>query len=88
MLAAGSDTCQDPRCGQARVKRLRDGKADKPLHVVTPVIVAVEFIRSEMADAASLLPGARRSDKRIEVTADDMAAAYRAFRAMVGLASL
>ena len=55
---------------------------------MTPVIVAVEFIRSEMADAASLLPGARRSDKRIEVTADDMAAAYRAFRAMVGLASL
>ena len=70
------------------VKRLREAKAPKPFRVVTPVIVAVEFIRSEMADAASLLPGARRSDKRIEVTADDMAAAYRAFRAMVGLASL
>ena len=70
------------------VKRLREGKAPKPLRVVTPVIVAVELIRSEMADAASLLPGARRSDKRIEVTADDMAAAYHAFRAMVGLASL
>jgi D-amino peptidase len=69
------------------VKRLRDGKAPKPLRVVTPVIVAVEFIRSEMADAASLLPGARRSDKRIEVTAGDMAAAYRAFRAIVGLTS-
>jgi D-amino peptidase len=70
------------------VKHLREGKAPKPLGVVTPVIVAVEFIRSEMADAASLLPGARRSDKRIEVTADDMVAAYRAFRALVGLASV
>ena len=88
MLAAGSDTGHHPRHGRARYKRLREGQAPKPLGVVTPVIVAVEFIRSEMADAASLLPGARRSDKRIEVTADDMAAAYRVFRAMVGLASL
>jgi D-amino peptidase len=70
------------------VKRLREGKAPKPLRIVTPVIIAVEFIRSEMADAASLLPGARRSDKRIEVTTDDMVAGYRAFRALVALAGV
>jgi D-amino peptidase len=70
------------------VRRLREGKAPRPLDVVTPVIVAVEFIRSEMADAASLLPGARRSGKRVEFTAGDMAAAYCAFRTLVGLASL
>jgi D-aminopeptidase len=53
-----------------------------------PIIVGVEFNRSEQADAASLLPGARRPEgKRIEFTAPDMAAAYKAFRAIVGLAS-
>ena len=67
------------------VKRLREGKAPKPFRVVTPVIMAVEYIRSEMADAASLLPGARRTDKRLECTADDMPTAYRTFRAMVAL---
>ena len=73
---------------QRAVQRLREGLAPKPLRVVTPVTVAVELIRSEMADAASLLPGARRSGKRIEVTAADMAAGYRAFRALVGLAGV
>jgi D-aminopeptidase len=40
-----------------------------------------------MADQAMLLPGARRPEgKRIEVTVDDMPAAYQAFRAAVSLA--
>lgn len=38
-----------------------------------------------MRDGAALLPGARRNSKRIEVTTDDMAAGYRAFRAVVGV---
>ncbi|MGC8779294.1 MAG: M55 family metallopeptidase [Anaerolineae bacterium] len=70
------------------VERLREGKAPRPLRVATPVTIAVELIRSEMADAASLVPGARRRDKTIEVTAPDMAAAYRAARAVMSLAGL
>ena len=88
-----SAECLPPEVTQAKireaakraVKRLREGKAPKPYRVVTPVIMAVEYIRSEMADAASLLPGARRTDKRLECTADDMPTAYRTFRAMVAL---
>jgi len=50
--------------------------------------VTLEFIRAEMADAASLLPGARRvGGKRVEYTADDMPLAYRGFRSLVSLAS-
>ena len=41
-----------------------------------------------MADAAAILPGAQRTGgKRVEFTAPDMPAAYRAFRSLVGLAS-
>ena len=72
----------------AALGRLRSGRAPAPFKIQPPVTVAVEFVRSEMADAAQVLPGARRpAGKRIEVVADDMPAAYRAFRATVGLAS-
>ncbi len=73
---------------RAGVGRLRAGTAPAPLRVATPVTIAVELIRSEMADAASLVPGARRRGKTIEVTAADMAAAYRAARAVMSLAGL
>ncbi len=62
--------------------------APRPFRVTPPITVAVAFIRSEMADGAALLPGARRTEgKRVEYTAQDMLEAYRAFRALVGLAS-
>jgi D-amino peptidase len=52
-----------------------------------PVRVAIEFFNSDMADQASLLPGAARLDgRRIEFTARDIPEAYRAFRAAVKLA--
>lgn len=58
-----------------------------PFALTPPITVSIEFIRSHMADAAALLPGARRSEgKRVEYTAQDMPEAYRAFRALVGLA--
>jgi D-amino peptidase len=76
------------KAAERAVKRLREGKASKPFCLPPPITVAVEFVRSDMADNAALLPGARRPEgKRIEVTTDDMASVYRAFRAMVGLAS-
>ncbi len=69
------------------VRRLRGGTAPAPFRLAPPITVAVEFIRCEMADAAAILPGARRAGgKRVEYTADDMPAAYRAFRSLVGLA--
>jgi len=70
------------------VERALAGLAPAPLRMEAPIIVSVELNRSEQADAASMLPGARRPEgKRIEYTAPDMAAAYKAFRAIVGLAS-
>ncbi len=85
--------CLPPEVTQARiretaeraVRRLHAGQAPKPYQVPAPIAVTVEFIRSEMADAASLLPGARRYGKRVEVIAEDMVAAYRTFRALVSL---
>jgi D-amino peptidase len=69
------------------VRRLAAGEVPAAFRPRPPITIAVEFIRSEMADAAMLLPGARRAGKRVEYTADDMPTAYRAFRAIVGLAS-
>lgn len=59
----------------------------KPFTLPGKVTFAVEFFRSEMADWAESLPGSTRTTARIvEYTADDILAAGRAFRAMVGLA--
>jgi D-amino peptidase len=69
------------------VYRLQSGTAPQPFKVPTPVTVTVAFNTSNMADRASLLPGAARLDGRtLEVTLDDMVAAYRAFRALTALA--
>jgi len=67
------------------VRRLYAGQAPRPYQILAPIAVTVEFIRSEMADAASLLPGARRYGKRVEVIVDDMVTAYRTFRVLVSL---
>lgn len=69
------------------VERFQAGNHPDPFRPQSPIAIAVEFVQSEMADKAMLLPGAHRPEgKRIEVTADDMPAAYRAFRAAVTLA--
>ena len=70
------------------VRRLAAGNAPAAIRVAPPITVAVEFIRSEMADAAALMPGAQRLEgKQVAYIAADMPEAYRAFRALVGLAS-
>lgn len=70
------------------VGRLLAGEAPAPLRLATPVTVTVAFLRSEMADGAAIMPGARRlAGKRVECIAEDMPTAYRAFRSLVGLAS-
>jgi D-amino peptidase len=70
------------------VCRLVGGDAPAPFRVAPPITVAMEFIRNEMADAATIMPGAHRvGGKRVEYTAADMPHAYRAFRSLVGLAN-
>ena len=69
------------------IKRLVDGSTPKPFKVKMPVRCAVEFRLVEMADSASRLPGTDRLDgTRVAFDAPDMPAAYRTFRALVGLA--
>jgi D-amino peptidase len=68
------------------VERLRAGTAPAPWKVAAPVELAVEFIQSQFADGAALLPGTRRTGRRVCCTAADMAEAYRIFRALVRLA--
>lgn len=69
------------------VNRLRMGRAAQPYHIGSPITVTIEFVHSEMADGASILPDVRRPEgKRIEWTADDMPSAYRSFQAAVALA--
>jgi len=64
------------------------GKSPPPLKVKTPVTIKLEFQAQNMADAAVIMPGAKRLDGRtIEFKAPDMAAAYLAFRSAVGLAA-
>jgi D-amino peptidase len=69
------------------VGHLLNDEPPAPFRLATPITVTIEFIRSEMADAASLMPGACRvGGKRVEFVAADMVEAYRAFRSLVGLA--
>lgn len=70
----------------AAVQRLAKGEAPLPRRLSPPIHMEVEFVHSEMADRAALLPGSSRSGRRIAYTADDMAALYTAFRAAVNLA--
>jgi D-aminopeptidase len=46
----------------------------------------VELVQSEMADRAMVYPGAKRSDRAIEVTCSDMVNAYAVFRVLLALA--
>lgn len=69
------------------VRRLASGQAPAAFCPRPPITIAVEFIRSDMADAASLLPGAQRAGKRLAYTAGDILTAHRAFRALVSLAN-
>jgi D-aminopeptidase len=67
--------------------KFRDGKAPKPLAVTVPVKLAVEFMDTQHADRAYLIPGVERAGgTRLEYTAPDMITAYRCFRALVALA--
>jgi D-amino peptidase len=68
------------------VQRLASGEAPQPLRLPTPITMAIDFVQSEMADKAALLPGARRKERRVEYSAADMLTIYTAFRTALALA--
>ncbi|MCU0507348.1 MAG: M55 family metallopeptidase [Anaerolineae bacterium] len=75
------------QCAAKGVDHLVAERPPKPLRLQGPITVAVEYVKSEMADDAAILPGARRAEgKVVEFVAQDMPEAYRAFRSLVGLA--
>jgi len=69
------------------LRRLAAGDAPPPLRLEPPITLGVEFVNSGLADQAAILPGAQRLEgRRIEVTVQDLPAAFRSFRALVELA--
>ncbi|MBN2551028.1 MAG: M55 family metallopeptidase [Anaerolineales bacterium] len=68
------------------VTRLNKGQAPKPLHISPPITMIIDFVQSEMADRAALLPGASRNGRHLVYTAEEMVTIYRAFRTALALA--
>jgi D-amino peptidase len=69
------------------VQRFLAGKAPLPVKTIRPISVGLEFIYSDMADKAVLMPGVTRVDgRRVEIQAVDMPSAYRTTRAAIALA--
>ncbi len=66
---------------------LKSGKAPKPFQVSKPIKMTMEFEQSDMADRASIMPNAKRTeDRRVQFVADDMVTIYFAFRTLLALA--
>lgn len=69
------------------VTRLKSGDSPAPFRVDAPISLEVEFVQSEMADKAMLMPGATRPHgRRVSFTGSDMVMVMRAFRTMLALA--
>jgi len=66
--------------------RLKAGQAPQPLKLAPPITMTIDFVQSEMADRAALLPGASRAGRRFQYTAPDMPTLYAAFRTALALA--
>ena len=62
------------------------GGSLRPLRLEAPISLAVDFLKSEMADGAALMPGSHRNGRRIEYTADDILTVFHAFCAILALA--
>jgi D-amino peptidase len=83
--------CLHPEEVQSLIRQAAEqaiGAEVPPFRLETPVVLRIQFKSSLMADYASLIPGTRRLDGyTIEYAHDDYLAIYKAFRAMVKLAS-
>lgn len=72
---------------QRAVNRIKEGTAPQPFVISPPITMTLELVQSEMADRATCLPHARRSeDRKVEYVADSMLTIYSAFRALLALA--
>jgi D-amino peptidase len=72
---------------QHAVLNLKEGKVPSPFKLTSPIRLEIEFMQSEMADNASIMPGAQRGkDRRVSYVADNMLTIYRAFRTLLALA--
>ena len=70
------------------IERFLAGTAPLPVKTIRPISVDLEFIYSDMADKAILMPGVTRVDgRRVSIQAADMPGAYRATRAAIVLAN-
>jgi D-amino peptidase len=87
--------CLAPEVSQGRIYEaalravcgLREGRAPQPFRVEAPVTVTLELVTCDMADRAANLPGVRRlGGRQIEMSADDVPTAYKAFRGVVAAA--
>ena len=66
--------------------RQDNGDSVKPLVLKPPITMAIDFVQSEMADKAAMLPGTQRTGRRIEYTASDILTIFQAFRTAIALA--
>ncbi len=72
---------------QRAVTRLANKQAPPPFRVELPIVMIVEFVQSEMADRAMIMPGAcRLEDRQVQYAAGDMLTAHLAFRTLLALA--
>ena len=82
---APSVACERIRAGAAAALQRRH----TPFQFTPPVRLEVDFIESQMADMAELVPGSRRTGGRtVGYTGDDYREVFRAWRAMYNLASV
>lgn len=72
---------------QRAVSRLAAGSNPPPFTLAAPIEMTLEFVQSEMADKAAIMPGAQRGpDRKVTFSADNMVTIYFAFRTLLALA--
>jgi D-amino peptidase len=77
------------RIMDAAVKALKRIDDFKPLKLKTPVTFEIDFMNTAMTEAAMLIPGVKQTAGRTAAyTSADLIEAFKAFRAMVTLASV
>jgi D-amino peptidase len=82
---APSVACERIRAGAGAALKRKHA----PFTFQPPIRLEVDFIVSQMADMAELVPGSRRTGGRtVSYTGDDYAEVFRAWRAMYNLASV
>jgi D-amino peptidase len=68
-------------------KRLMNKQAPPAFRIQPPMVMIVEFVQSEMADKAMIMPGAvRLEDRKVKYVANDMLTIYFAFRTLLASA--